>query len=197
MDRWRLLFLVFALVCLGAYAQPSTPGVRSGSQRHAVVNFTELANRRPLAPSTTPAKPKARHRPRRRSKSAEPRLSLQSAPETSRSEALTLALASQAQSPPAADSFLALPDDGTAIPPDTMGAVGLNHVMTTLNSQVRIQDRTGASISTVDINSFWSSVGNPDVFDPRLAYDPFNNRWIFSAVGNPELPEAALLVDRK
>src|ERR1043166_3741653 len=116
MDRWRLSFLVFALVCLGAYAQPSTPGVRSASQRHAVVNFTELINRRPLAPSTMPATPKAKHRPRRRSKFPAPRLSLQSAPETSRSEALTLALASQAQSPPAADSFLALPDDGPGLP---------------------------------------------------------------------------------
>ena len=66
--------------------------------------------------------------------------------------------------------------------------------MTTLNSQVRIQDRSGNVISTVDMNSFWSSLGPFDVYDPRVTYDPFGGRWIFSAAADSGLPTAAVLV---
>ena len=101
----------------------------------------------------------------------------------------------QLASPPAAASFQALGDDSTSIPPDTMGAVGPNHLMVTLNSQVRIQNRSGGVLSTVSLNSFWTPVGGaPDVFDPKLAYDPFNNRWIFAAAANGDLASSAVLV---
>ena len=51
--------------------------------------------------------------------------------------------------------------------------------MTTLNSQVRIQNRSGTNLSTVSLNSFWSSVnGGSGTFDPKVLYDPYNNRWI-------------------
>lgn len=101
---------------------------------------------------------------------------------------------SLAPSPAVTASFLALFDNDTAIPPDTMGAVGPDHVMTTLNSQVRIHSRTGATLATMSLNSFWSSLGDVDVFDPRLAYDPFNERWIFSAVANADSAAASVLV---
>src|SRR5688572_29639458 len=39
-------------------------------------------------------------------------------------------------SPAPTVSFQALPDNNTSIPPDTHGAVGPNHVMTVLNTQV-------------------------------------------------------------
>jgi len=74
-------------------------------------------------------------------------------------------------SPAPASSFPALADDTTAIPPDTHGAVGPNHLMTVLNTQVRIQNRTGVVLSTVPMDSFWASLGNPNAFDPRIAYD--------------------------
>lgn len=64
------------------------------------------------------------------------------------------------------------------IPPDTMGAVGPTHVMTTLNAGVRIQDRTGENLSTVTLQSFWSSLGfGEDVFDPKVLFDPISNRF--------------------
>jgi hypothetical protein len=181
-------------VCFVAFAQQSTTGSRNVAQRHAVANFAELANRRTLAPSTTTTVRKALPRPMRRVGFAAPRLSLQSVPTASTSESLTLAAASQLPSPPATLSFLALSDDNTAIPPDTMGAVGADHVMTTLNSQVRIQDRIGGPISIVDLNSFWASVGNPNVFDPRLTYDSFNDRWICSGIADPDSASSAILV---
>jgi FG-GAP repeat protein len=93
--------------------------------------------------------------------------------------------------PAASLNFLALPDDGTVIPPDTDGAVGPNHVVTILNSQVGIQDRFGNSISVVSFNGFWAAVAaSTDILtDPRVLYDPFQNRWITTAsdVSQPAL----------
>jgi hypothetical protein len=99
-----------------------------------------------------------------------------------------------APSPAPAASFIALDDDDTFIPPDTQGAVGPNHLMVTLNRGVRIQDRLGTALSTVLLASFWSSTGATGVFDPRLVYDPFNNRWIFASVSNGSSAASSVLV---
>jgi len=81
-------------------------------------------------------------------------------------------------------NFEALPDNNTAIPPDTDGAAGPNHLMVMLNTQVRIQTKTGTSLSTVSLSSFWSSLsGSP--FDPKVLYDPIHSRWIAVSVANP------------
>jgi hypothetical protein len=78
-------------------------------------------------------------------------------------------------SPAPENSFLALYDNTAIIPPDTMGAVGLAHLVTMLNSEVRIQDKTGAVVSTLSLDAFW----DPTLpFDPRVVYDPFQHRWI-------------------
>ena len=75
-------------------------------------------------------------------------------------------------------NFQALPDNNTRIPPDTHGAVGENHVMTMLNSQVRIQTKTGEHVSTVSLPTFWAPAGGSGEFDPRLVYDQEAGRWI-------------------
>jgi hypothetical protein len=90
-------------------------------------------------------------------------------------------------SPAPAASFEALPDSPEVEPPDTHGAVGPNHLMVTLNSQVRIQDRSGNALSTVPLWAFWgplSAGGLLEVFDPRVVYDPYADRWITTSVGN-------------
>ena len=97
-------------------------------------------------------------------------------------------------SPPPAVSFQALPDDITVIPPDTHGAVGPNHVMTTLNSQVRIQDRSGNVLSTVSLEFFWLSLGVTDVFDPKVFYDHSAGRWIFVAMTERLSPRSGVLL---
>jgi hypothetical protein len=90
-----------------------------------------------------------------------------------------------APSPPAT-GFLALDDSNTSIPPDTHGAVGPNHVMTTLNTQVRVQDKGGAVLNTVALDDFWSSVPGfaPDVFDPKVVYDQLAGRFVFTAMAD-------------
>lgn len=86
-------------------------------------------------------------------------------------------------SPPLASSFQALLDDGRVIPPDTGGAVGPNHIVTMLNSQVRVHDRSGRELATMTLSSFWTGVAAElRVSDPRIEYDPSTDRWIASAI---------------
>ena len=85
--------------------------------------------------------------------------------------------------------------DSGWIPPDTMGAVGPNHLVSTLNGKVLVTDRNGNVLKSVSLLNFWSSVGGlTEAFDPRVAYDPFNDRWITSAGANPQVAGAAILV---
>jgi len=81
---------------------------------------------------------------------------------------------------PAPDAdFLGLEDSGGSIPPDVNGAPGPEHLMITLNTDVRIMDRQGNPISTVGTGAFWHSTpGAGGVFDPKISYDPYENRWI-------------------
>jgi len=93
------------------------------------------------------------------------------------------------------NGFQAIPDNNTSIPPDTMGAAGPNHLMATLNTQVRIQNKSGSSISTVSLNSFWSSVnGGSDSFDPKIYYDAGANRFIFTAMDDAWAPASGILI---
>src|SRR5262249_50759664 len=52
-------------------------------------------------------------------------------------------------------SFSGLLDNDQVIPPDVAGAAGLSHLMETLNSQYRIFDKNGGTVSTLTLNSFW------------------------------------------
>lgn len=80
--------------------------------------------------------------------------------------------------------FEALPDNNTVIPPDTHGAIGPSHAMTMLNSQVRIQTKTGTVIGTVSLSSFWSSISGSK-YDPKILYDALAGRWIAVCDGDP------------
>ncbi|MGH8004335.1 MAG: hypothetical protein ACRECJ_06400, partial [Limisphaerales bacterium] len=100
-------------------------------------------------------------------------------------------------SPPTAVTWQGLVDDNTKIPPDVHGAVGGPHVMTTLNSQIRIQNRSGAIISTASLQTFWSPVGpfvGVGAFDPKVLYDPYNNRWMTTAVANGGVGTSSVLI---
>ena len=104
------------------------------------------------------------------------------------------------QGPPSASpapsvDFSGLSDLGTFVPPDTHGAVGASNVVTTLNTQVRIQTRTGTVVDTTSLSNFWSSVGPfSTVSDPRVIYDPFYKRWIATAIVEPFLATSSLVI---
>src|SRR5882724_692498 len=96
-------------------------------------------------------------------------------------------------SPPVSASFAALGDNGTERVPDTQGAVGPNHLMVTLSSQVRIQDRAGGGIITNTLERWWNCFGASNVFGPRVLYDPYGGRWIATATGDRDAPLGLLL----
>jgi hypothetical protein len=99
-------------------------------------------------------------------------------------------------SPSPAVSFQGLGDANTSTPPDTDGAVGPNHVMTMLNTEVRIQDRTGTIISTTNFFGWWHGKISTvtDVFDPRITYDPYSQRWIATAGAEPGGTSSSILI---
>jgi Putative Ig domain len=109
-------------------------------------------------------------------------------------QALSSTVEASVRSPAPLSSFEALGDNGTVIPPDTDGAVGPNNLMVAVNSQVVIQDRAGNTLSTVAIAGFWSSLGVPDAFDPHVIYDPYGQRWIFSAASGEDSASASILI---
>jgi hypothetical protein len=80
-------------------------------------------------------------------------------------------------SPASASSFAGLnPAAGT--PPDTHGAVSATHVVTHVNGQAIIQDRSGTLLASVSLTGFWAGLGVTDVFDPKVIYDPHSNRFM-------------------
>jgi hypothetical protein len=99
------------------------------------------------------------------------------------------------QAPSLTASFPALEDSNTAIPPDTYGAVGPNHLMVTLNTQVRFQDKTGGVLGTLGLNGFWSAVnGGNGAFDPRVVFDQLAGRWVAVAGDDAQSASAGVLV---
>ncbi|MBI4479820.1 MAG: hypothetical protein HY651_07325 [Acidobacteria bacterium] len=187
------LALVILLAMTGAtWAQG--PGTHGEAAEHAVVNFAELARQQAANP---PGPREQITIPFLTGKSKRP---LPPAPEgqvKSAPPSADMGLpAPQLPSPAPAESFAALGDDDTKIPPDTMGAAGPNHLMVTLNSQIRTSDRSGNAPSTVTLESFWTSrlTVVSGVFDPKLTYDPFNGRWIFAAVSNRNSTNSSVLI---
>jgi uncharacterized repeat protein (TIGR01451 family) len=78
----------------------------------------------------------------------------------------------------------------TFIPPDTMAAVGPNHIVELINGNFEIIDKTtGVSIQSMTLDAFWTNrVGLPIVnngrFDPRIIFDPSSGRWFALAIDN-------------
>lgn len=107
-----------------------------------------------------------------------------------------VSLASSDPSSAPAASFEALDDNGTVIPPDTNGAAGPNQLMVALNSEIRLQYRTGVQIARMPLDSFWAGLNgtNPDPYDPKTVYDPYGARFIFTCAANAFSADSALLI---
>jgi hypothetical protein len=74
------------------------------------------------------------------------------------------------------------------IPPDTMGAVGPNHVVELINGRYAAYDRTGNLQDSSSLDAFWTDAGVTPAgsfsFDPRIVYDAHTSRWFATAVDN-------------
>src|SRR6266571_5047856 len=160
--RWAIAVLA-CVTALLAHAGEPQPGVAGVADRKATVNFTDLSRQEARAP-LSPRTPKVVHSPMPGPREPADRV----LPSRDSRVAAPADAGPAPLSPAPASSFQALPDNNTAIPPDTQGAVGPSHLMTTLNTQVGIQDRSGTILSTVSIDVFWASLGSPSAFDPRI-----------------------------
>jgi hypothetical protein len=104
------------------------------------------------------------------------------------SPAAPIPAAPVSRAPALDDSFAGLgnPTSGDVIPPDTMGAAGPNHLVSVLNSQFGVFNKTGTLVggSVVTLRAFWSSLDaatdNASVlaFDPKILYDTNSGRFI-------------------
>ena len=106
-----------------------------------------------------------------------------------------LHLALMPVSPLPIDTFQAAKDTNSSVPPDTHGAVDSNYCVSTLNQTVRIQTRTGAIVSTMTLDGFWSPIlPGGGSFDPRIHFDPYTNRWYIIAVSGAQTAQSSILL---
>ncbi|QNN21039.1 hypothetical protein HED60_01730 [Planctomycetales bacterium ZRK34] len=83
-------------------------------------------------------------------------------------------------------------NDSFFIPPDTMGAVGPNHIGVLINGRWSVYNKNttpGSLISGMSLNNFWSTKtgvtpSGSFAFDPRIIYDNASGRWFAAAVDN-------------
>ena len=154
----------------------------------AVVNLLELAREEAARP---PA-------PARRSVPAPLRLPARrwSAAAASRETSGGVASAGAVAAAPSYSGFAALAENYFYEPPDTAGAVGPEHLVTFLNPEMQVQDRTGTVLTRLTLDTFWARLGPfQDVaFDPRVLYDAAARRWIASSAVDMQRPTAAVLV---
>lgn len=188
----------------------SRPGEPGRAARRAVVNFAELAEQERLSPpapkQARPGRPTARKLVRQpvperalRTPPERPavrRPSAHTAPTAPSGAEAMLAPAAPPLSPLMVTNFQGLLDDLTpgTYNPDGAGAVGPNHLLVAANTQVRAQTRGGAERWTVSLDGFWARIGASNVYDPRVVYDPYGQRWIMSAQADAFGPNPLLLV---
>ncbi|HEX8650555.1 MAG TPA: proprotein convertase P-domain-containing protein [Pyrinomonadaceae bacterium] len=184
-------------------APQSSTGKSGVATKGSSVNFGELANRQSLLPAVPLKEPKVIREPggpgpllKRRAAAS---VDATNAPQAS--DSFAEPNAPLVASPAPSSTFKALEDNNTSIPPDTHGAVGPNHLMVVLNTQIRIQNRTGTTISTVSLDSFWAGMpgpwasgSDPSTFDPKVLYDPYNNSWMFTVTADGDEPTSAVLI---
>jgi hypothetical protein len=83
------------------------------------------------------------------------------------------------------------------IPPDTDGAVGLNHYVELVNGRFQVYNKAnGVAVQSKGLNQFWSDAGvaTGSSFDPRIIYDHNSGRWFAAAADNGESSSSNFLV---
>ena len=83
-------------------------------------------------------------------------------------------------SPAPLGSFVALTTNH-GIPPDTQGAVGLKHIMVVTNGFVRVLNRSGDPLFSVDLDDFLQLPPSSTGFESTAHYDLLADRWVMTA----------------
>ena len=207
--RWIVPAVVILLAVAGSGdSAGSGPTTSTGARVTKSVPFAResIDEIRALAPSRSRAVPGDRtipfHRiPRRSDATGEARLPL-AGPEL----AAPFLASSPAPSAPALDSsFAGLGNpphsEGDVIPPDTMGAAGPNHLVSILNSDFGVFDKTtGAVLQKISLQSFWGSLGTGPgepanfPFDPKILYDQHSGRFVAVTLGGKSAPGSWVMI---
>ncbi|MEM9065871.1 MAG: GC-type dockerin domain-anchored protein [Planctomycetota bacterium] len=94
-------------------------------------------------------------------------------------------------------TFQGAGDPNTSIPADTTGAVGPDHVVTILNTQLVIRDKDGVLAEPpVSLTQFFAAgLGSVPgtAFDPRIQYDPDAEQWVAVALVASFSPNSAIV----
>jgi len=86
----------------------------------------------------------------------------------------------ESSAPPPVQGFLGHIDPINFIPPDCMGAVGLNEVITATNEFVIIHAKNGGAVlSKVTFSAFFNNSG---MSDPYIQFDPYLNKYWISGI---------------
>jgi len=83
--------------------------------------------------------------------------------------------------------------NGSLVPPDTDGEVGLDHYFQVVNVSFQIFDKTGASVMGPSLNrTIWNGFSGPwgssNDGDAVVLYDEDADRWLFSQFALPNYP---------
>jgi hypothetical protein len=194
-----LFFLLCMFLHAHAFAQPVASPTKLRPVATAVVNFEELSNLEKIMPKSMFIKQMPAPNEGAEYKEEPGGIISPEVP------AVVNANRVEALSPSPVLNYEGAPDEALGggssgsfnIPPDTYGATGLDKVFVTLNNNYKVLNKTtGAQISLVSMPSFWAALGanGSGPFDPRVVYDPYNNRWIHAAVSNGSNAASRLLL---
>jgi hypothetical protein len=64
------------------------------------------------------------------------------------------------------------------------------------NGRVRIQDRSGNVLTNISLIGIWAPVPNSptDIFDPKVLYDPYANRWMMTSIATRSSAASSVLI---
>jgi hypothetical protein len=84
-----------------------------------------------------------------------------------------------------------------SIPPDVSAAAGFDHLVMALNDSMAILDRYGNILRSQrqnDGSGFWSAIDTTGLFDPKIVYHPYYNRWFYVIATDANTAQAAFLI---
>src|SRR5262249_38794702 len=66
-------------------------------------------------------------------------------------------------------------------PPDCNCAAGTSYIITVINSRIDIYSKTGTQLYDQTFQTFFNLPSNEFIFDPRVTWDQYSNRFIMTA----------------
>mgnify|MGYP002525381131 CR=1 FL=1 len=163
--------------------KPSTLGDDYAEIRTLTMNFTVLAKRLAAA-NREPNETVRRHRLLSIQKMGAPGVAAKPRPSGPR----------LLGRPSVRDDFPAVVDNHMANPADTHGAVGPEHLVVALNTEIAIQTREGELLSKVGLGDFWAGFSHGFVFDPKVVYDHLVKRWVVFTIADVNTTKSAVLI---